>query len=609
MKTIQLPSLRNGSTRTALGFAAWLASSLTVAALVSSGTGTTAYVSVSSTGQQGNGNSYWGNGPSDRYISGDGRFVAFQSESNNLAPGDAGLISDIFVRDTLLGVTECVSVSSAGVHSNQASNMPSISADGRFVAFDSVASNLVAGDTNDQRDVFVHDRLTGATELVSVWNGGAQGNNYSQRPSISADGRFVAFESVATNWIPSKTVAVGDIFVRDRLLGTTEWINPNLNGLPNNNHHSGKSSISDDGRYVAFESLAGGLAPTSFNTTYSPQIYVRDRQTATSEWISVCALIPFQPCASYEPSISGDGRFVAFESDSIDLVPGDTNGYRDVFVRDRQTATTERVSVSTSGAQTVTVGPSVSVGSSSHGSISRDGRYVAFDSFATNLDPIDVQPFNFQDIFVHDRQTGVTTLVSKNNSGVQGSSSSENATISGDGTSVAFASFATNLAGPDNNFAPDIFVRTCANTVSQSYCTAGVSSNGCVASISGSGAPSATTGSGFTLSLANVDGQRAGRFFYGLSGSLALPWGVNGPSTLCVKSPTQRMLAYNSGGVAGACDGSLSEDWNAFIAANPTALGQPFGGGETVWAQGWFRDPASPKTTALSNAWVFTVAP
>jgi hypothetical protein len=277
-------------------------------------------------------------------------------------------------------------------------------------------------------------------------------------------------------------------------------------------------------------------------------------------------------------------------------------------VRDRQAATTERINISSTGEQAVTVGPSVSTGSS-HGSISRDGRYVAFDSYATNLDPSDTLAFNVLDIFVHDRETGVTTLESASSTGAQGNSESETPAISADGQSLAFASFATNLAGPDTNFAPDFFVRRRANSITQPYCTAGTSTNGCVPSISSTGSASATAGSGFTLSVTNIDGQRASVLFYGVNGPIASPWGAGSSSFLCVKAPTQRMLAHNTGGTAGACDGLLSEGWNAFIAANPGALGQPFSGGEAVWAQGWFRDPASAKTTALSNALVFTVGP
>lgn len=572
--------------------------------LSAGGAGTTECASLTSAGVQGNGNSYWGNGPSDRYISADGRFVAFRSESSNLAPGDTNGQPDVFLRDMLTGTTQRVSVSSTGVQGDGASALPSISADGRYVAFESDATNLVAGDTNGWTDVFVRDRVAGTTELVSLSSAGVQANCQSSRPSINADGRFVAFTSCTTNWIPGKVQALNDVFVRDRLLSTTEWVNPPLSGGANNNHHSGTSSISDDGRYVTYASLANTLAVTSFNTLYSSQIYTRDRSSATTEWTSVCSYVSGEASDSYEPSISGDGRFVAYESDSTTAVANDTNGYRDIFVRDRQAATTERVNVSSSGAQAVTVGPSVSVGTSSHGSISRDGRYVAFDSCATNLDPADALPFNFQDVFVRDRLNGTTTLASVSNAGAPGSSSSENPAISADGQSIAFASFATNFMPSDTNFAPDIFVRSYA---AQCYCTAGTSTNGCVPAISATGHASASVSTGFTLSLANLEGQKSGLFFYGLSGPIASPWGSS--SVLCVKAPTQRMLTHNSGGTAGACDGTLSEDWNAFIASTPTALGQPFSGGETVSAQAWYRDPPSSKTTALSNALTFTVEP
>ncbi len=141
-----------------------------------------------------------------------------------------------------------------------------------------------------------------------------------------------------------------------------------------------------------------------------------------------------------------------------------------------------------------------------------------------------------------------------------------------------------------------------------SYCTAGTSSNGCVATLSGIGTPDANAGSGFTLSANNVDGQRSGLVFYGVSGRVAFPWGA-GSSWLCVKSPTQRTAPQNSGGTSGACNGVLSIDWNAFIAANPGALGAPFAGGDVVQAQAWYRDPPSSKSTSLSDALEFVVQP
>jgi hypothetical protein len=140
------------------------------------------------------------------------------------------------------------------------------------------------------------------------------------------------------------------------------------------------------------------------------------------------------------------------------------------------------------------------------------------------------------------------------------------------------------------------------------YCTAGTTTSGCVPAISGTGNASASAGAGFTISIAEVEGQKAGLLFYGVTGAKSAPWGA-GTSYLCVKTPAQRMSKQDSGGTAGACDGVLSEDWNAYIAAHPNALGQPFAAGATVWAQGWFRDPPAPKSTNLSDALVFQLLP
>ena len=141
-----------------------------------------------------------------------------------------------------------------------------------------------------------------------------------------------------------------------------------------------------------------------------------------------------------------------------------------------------------------------------------------------------------------------------------------------------------------------------------SYCTAGTTSSGCVPAISGNGTPSGSAGSGFSIAASNVEGQQSGLIFYGVSGPLATPWGL-GTSFQCVKAPFERGPIVNAGGTAGACDGVLAFDWNQFVATHPAALGVPFSGGETVWAQAWFRDPPAPKTTNLSDGLSFTVCP
>jgi hypothetical protein len=145
--------------------------------------------------------------------------------------------------------------------------------------------------------------------------------------------------------------------------------------------------------------------------------------------------------------------------------------------------------------------------------------------------------------------------------------------------------------------------------VSTNSCTAGTTTNGCVASMSSSGVPSAAAASGFTLDCTNVEGQKQGLLFYGISGAHSAPWGLGSTSYLCVKSPTQRTPTQNSGGTTDACDGALTIDFLAWVASHPTGLGVPFSSGDTVWSQAWFRDPAAPKTTSLSDGLEFTLVP
>ena len=402
-------------------------------------TGTTSRVSVDSNGNQGNNDSYY---PS---ISGDGRFVAFQSDASNLVTGDTNNAPDIFVHDRQTGATSRVSVDSSGNQgNNNGSYYPSISGDGRFVTFASDASNLVTGDTNNQVDIFVHDRQTGTTSLVSVSSGGNQGDRYSSFPSISGNGRFVAFKSTASNLVSGDTNSSDDIFVHDRQTGTTNRVSVDSNGNQGNNS-SYSPSISDDGRFIAFGSDASNLVSGDSNNL--PDIFVHDRETGTTSHVSADS-ISIAGSNFNSPSMSSDGHFVAFGSDASNLVSGDTNGQTDVFVKDLQTSTISRVSVSSSGKQ--------GNGDSYYARISGNGRFVAFFSAASNLVSGDTN--DAWDIFVHDRQTGTTSRVSVDSSGNEGNNFSSLFSISNDGRFVAFASSASNLVSGDTSFISDIFV-------------------------------------------------------------------------------------------------------------------------------------------------------
>ncbi|MEG4489099.1 calcium-binding protein [Microcoleus sp. D2_18a_B4] len=406
---------------------------------------TTTPVSVDSAGNLGNSGSY---NPS---ISADGRFVAFSSLASNIVPGDTNNTYDIFVRDRLTNTTTRVSVDSAGNQADRNSDGASISPDGRFVAFNSDASNLVPGDTNNTFDIFVRDRLTNTTTRVSVDSAGNQGNSRSTSPSISADGRFVAFDSGASNIVPGDTNNSFDIFVRDRLTNTTTLVSVDSAGNQGNSG-SGTPSISADGRFVAFSSVASNLVPGDTND--DTDIFVRDRLTNTTTRLSVDSAGNQGNGNSYNPSISADGRFVAFSSVASNIVPGDTNNRFDIFVRDRLTNTTTGLSVDSAG----------NPGNLQSGSpsISADGRFVAFTSEVSNLVPGDTN-IN-RDIFVRDTLTNTTTRVSVDSAGNQADRNSDGASISADGRFVAFSSFASNIVPGDTNNTDDIFVVDTSST-------------------------------------------------------------------------------------------------------------------------------------------------
>ena len=380
---------------------------------------------------------------SNAKFSGSGLFIVFESLATNLVVGDSNNFQDIFIRDRQTATTTRVSVNTTGGNANQASYNPSVSADGRYVAFDSSASNLVAGDAGSQ-DVFVRDLQTNTTTRVSVDSLGNPGIGTSSNPSISANGRYVAFQSSASNLVPGDTNGHWDIFVHDRQTGTTSRANVHTNGTQGDST-SQMPSISGDGRYVAFESYATTLVDGDTNNLRD--IFVRDRVENTTTRINVDVVFGDQSNSdSYNATISADGRFVAYQSAANNLVVGDTNSAWDVFVYDLQQHTAVIASVASDGVQ----GNSTSL----NPSLSSDGRYVAFDSASSNLI---FRSAGGWDVYVRDLARGETIQVSRSTAGVQGNSSSQFPSISGGGRRVAFQSIATNLIANDTNGLQDIF--------------------------------------------------------------------------------------------------------------------------------------------------------
>jgi Tol biopolymer transport system component len=525
-------------------------------------------------------------------VSADGRFVAFQSYATNLIPGDTNGNPDIFLRDRQTGLTTLVSVDSSGVHGNDASFYPAISSDGRFLAFRSYASNLVSGDTNGVPDIFVHDRISGTTTRVSVDSAGGQSNASSNVPSISSDGRYVAFESSATNLVAGDANGVEDVFVHDLQTGATIRVSVDSGGSEGDGA-SGYNSISGDGRYVAFISAATNLVPGDTNGFLD--VFVHDLQSGSTTRASVDAS-GFQGDAdSLRATISSNGRCVAFHSLADNLVPGDTNGIPDVFVRDLQAGTTTRVSVSSSGAQ--------ASGNSLNPSISYDGRFVAFESLATDLVSGDTNAR--MDVFLRDRLLGATTRVSVDSGGNQANDASQTSSISLDGRYVAFRSTATNLVGGDTNGFDDVFVRErgaasailsfCPGDGTGSNCPCGnigASGHGCENSSSTGGALLSATGTA-SLSTDSVQctssGERPTALSVLLQGSTAVAPGIYGDGLRCAGGVLKRL--YVKSAMAGVV--TVPQAGDLSISAESAAKGDPLSLGATRVYQVYYRDPSS----------------
>ncbi|MCB8980632.1 MAG: PD40 domain-containing protein [Ardenticatenaceae bacterium] len=380
-------------------------------------------------------------------MSANGRYVAFQSSASNLVSEDTNGDPDIFVHDIQTGETIRVSVDSNGTQVSAGASYPVISAEGRYVAFESLDSNLVSEDTNGDRDIFLHDTVTEATTRVSVTSNGIQANAESWYPAISADGRYVAFESWASNLVNGDTNGYRDIFLHDTQTGATIRVSIASDGTQADGG-SMYPVISADGRYVAFRSYASNLV--SGDTNGNPDIFLHDTQTGETVRISVDSNGTEANGNQVSPAISADGRYVAFDSDASNLVNDDTNGVNDIFLHDTENGETIRVSVGSNGMQ-----------GNDHSwkrpAVSADGRFVVFESDANNLVSGDTN--GGSDIFLHNTETGETIRVSVDIEGTQGNGLSGYPTISADGRYVAFYSDASNLVSEDTNGARDVFLR------------------------------------------------------------------------------------------------------------------------------------------------------
>jgi Tol biopolymer transport system component len=416
-------------------------------------------------------------GATNPSMSSDGKWVVFETAAGNLADDDFNGAVDIYLAQVGAGGPASVTRVSVPVAGGEASGFaatataaPAVSADGNVIAFESDSSNLVGGDTNGVNDIFVRDRGTAKTFRVSVATGGEQANGASFKPGMSADGRFVVFESIASNLVGPGADANNliDVFVHDRQTGETKRVSDN----PQQPHASRNPSISANGRFIAFEST-GSWGPIPNTRPDVKNVYRFSNPAAGGDGTMI--MVSTQPPAgnspsrkaggrdSFQPSVADDGS-VAFLSLAKDLtgVPSDDPptppNYQDVFVA---LASGTVVKVSVSNVPNGEGRPTPAAGDSYRPSISADGRLVAFASDSTNLpDGSDNNPDT--DVFVRDIHGGQTRLVSGAPVGAAGGASTDPA-MNADGSAVAFVSNAPNLVGNDSNGAPDVFLTNVAN--------------------------------------------------------------------------------------------------------------------------------------------------
>jgi hypothetical protein len=380
-------------------------------------------------------------------VSGDGSTIAFSSTADDLVPNDVNL-GDVFVYDQTTGTVSLVDVDSNGVQANGWSNYAVLSSDGRFVAFSSLATNLDY-DPNGAAilDVFLHDRVLGATTRVSTDLFGIGADANCGVVSISGDGQKILFSSDATNLTttPLPRYAL-ELFLHDMATGTTTLVSTDAAGSPANQTCNG--ILSRDGSTLVFTTGATNLPNASPN--YSNAVYAKDLSSGAVERIDLDSTNSFYAGWSAGFGVSSDGSLVLFDTDSA-MVPQDDNGVPDAFLRDRSARTTELVSVGTGGSVTHTL-----LYGLHDCSMSSDGRFVAFTSDA--VDVVDDDTNGVVDVFVHDRLTTVTTRASVADHDVQ-ASGGETGIVSDGGETIAFSWFQADYAPNDTNQAFDVFAR------------------------------------------------------------------------------------------------------------------------------------------------------
>jgi Tol biopolymer transport system component len=507
--------------------------------------------------------------PSDApSVSADGRRIVFHSAAA-LVPDDQNGTDDVFLRDLAAGTTVRLSVGAAGSEAHGPSTFAVLSAPGDLCAFVSEAPDLVSPDTNGAADVFLKDLASGALQRVSEASGGAEADGPSFAPALAADGGSVAFLSLATNLDGPDANPSWDVFVRDLATGATSLVSRSSAGVQAN----GKcmdAALSGDGRLVAFASIANNLVPGDTNGAWD--VFVRDLDSGITTRASVSPTGAEASGGSFDPAFTADGRLLVFAGEAVGLIHEEVLYYSDVFVKDLSTGSLELISQSTAGVQ----------GDLSSGApaVSTDGRFVAFRSRAENLVPGDGTGIWGWDVFLHDRATGVVERISTDPGGTDPDGTSSSPGVSADGRVVVFDSFAQDLVGLDANGAVQDVFACVRPTPPWADLGQGLAGAAGVPALSAEGdlAPYNVT----RFEVAGAAPGAAAALVLGLE-ELELPW-LGG---VLVPYPTL-VLPFTLDASGGA---SVEVAW---------PLGVP--SGLLLVAQAWMADAAGPAGAAASNA-------
>jgi Tol biopolymer transport system component len=535
-------------------------------------------------------------------VSPDG-YLLVSTAFDGLVPGDNNGFVDLVVTDRRSGTTSMALTGVGGAALDGDSSLARFSFNGRWLCITTYASNLGALDTNANTDVYVKDLVTGNVVRASLGEGGVEPDLGADTGSVSDDGRFLAFASYSNNITSNAGSPHFEIYVRDLWNASVELVSVNLSGEFSDDV-SNMPSISADGRYVAFLSQAPDLVPG--DTNHFQDVFVRDRRLQTTTRVNVGpGGVEANADVYYDMHISSNGRVIAFDSNATNLLgPGGPPNFLEVYVLDRNSGV---ISLASAG-----IGGAASDSDSFGPRISANGRYVSFQSWASNMSPADQS--GLPDLFRYDRVSGSVELVSRATNGAQGVASPVFGfemgfgPISKEGDLIAFSTNLAGLVAGDSNEHGDVFVWDSSSSAGpiDSYCTAKLDSHGCVPVITCAGEPrlSGPTDA-FFLSASNLRNRTAGLLAWSLAGPAAQPFAGG---VLCIANPRELTPPASSGGSTAGDDCTGTQSFHltqGFMASHGITPGS------TVCAQFWNRDPgfAPPDNVGLSDAIRFTATP